>query len=78
VILLKRYFDEERIRFDPNGYQLEDYLLLSKRKQMDLQTIPLFLTAQATQLTPKDYREHYWNPACQAAGIHPKPRYVQK
>ena len=69
VILLKRYFDEERIRFDPNGYQLEDYLLLSKRKQMDLQTIPLFLTAQATQLTSKDYREHYWNPACQAASI---------
>ncbi len=69
VILLKRYFDEERIRFDPNGYQLEDYLLLSKCKQVDLQTIPLFLTAQATQLTPKDYREHYWNLACQAAGI---------
>ena len=69
AILLKRYFDEERIRFDPHGYQLEDYLLLSKRKQVDLQSIPLFLTVRATQLTPKDYREHYWNPACQAADI---------
>ncbi len=69
VILLKRYFDEERIRFDPYGHRLEDYLLLSKCKHVDLQTIPLFLTAQGTQLAPKDYREHYWNPACQAAGI---------
>lgn len=69
VVLLKRYFDEERIRFDPNGYRLEDYLVLAKRKHIDLQTIPLFLSTQGTQLTPKAYREHYWNPACAAAGI---------
>jgi integrase len=69
VILLKRYFDEERIRFDPNGYVLEDYLLLAKRGHADLQTVPLFLTTQGTQLLPKEYREHYWNPACQAAEI---------
>ena len=29
----------------------------------------MFLTSQGTQLTPKAYREHYWNPACQQAGI---------
>lgn len=69
VVLLKRYFDEERIRFDPNGYRLEDYLALAKSKQVDLQTIPLFLSTQGTRLTPKAYREHYWNPACAAAGI---------
>lgn len=69
VILLRRYFDEERVRFDPHGYQLEDYLLLDKQKQMDLSTIPLFLSSQGSQLSPKEYREHYWNPACQAAGI---------
>ncbi len=69
VILLRRYFDEERVRFDPHGYQLEDYLLLDKQKQMDLSTIPLFLSSQESQLSPKEYREHYWNPACQAAGI---------
>ncbi len=69
VILLRRYFDEERIHFDPNGYRLEEYLLLAKQKHIDLATIPLFLTSQGTQLTPKEYREHYWNPACTAAGI---------
>jgi len=69
AVLLKRYFDEERIRFDPNGYRLEDYLVRAKYKQIDLQTIPMFLSTQGTQLSPKAYREHYWNPACAAAGI---------
>src|SRR5205823_6170843 len=69
VVLLKRYFDEERIHFDTRGYSLDIYLELAARKQIDLQTVPLFLTTQATQLTPKDYREHYWNPACHAVGI---------
>ena len=69
VTLLKRYFDEERIRFDPHGYSLDIYLELAARKQIDLQTVPLFLTTQGTQLTPKEYREHYWNPACAVRGI---------
>ena len=69
VTLLKRYFDEERIRFDPHDYSLDIYLELAARKQIDLQTVPLFLTTQGTQLTPKEYREHYWNPSCAARGI---------
>jgi len=69
VMLLKRYFDEERIRFDPHGYTLENYLLLAKQKYLDLRTVPLFLTMQGTQFTPKEYREHYWNPACAALDI---------
>ncbi len=69
VILLKRYFDQERICFDPRGYALDLYLELAARKQIDLSTIPLFLTTQGTQLTPKEYREHYWNPACQTAHV---------
>ncbi|HET8851530.1 MAG TPA: site-specific integrase, partial [Ktedonobacteraceae bacterium] len=34
VILLRRYFDEERVHFDPHGYQLDDYLLLGKQQQL--------------------------------------------
>jgi hypothetical protein len=69
AILLRRYFDEERIHFDPHGYPLDLYLELSARHQVDLSTIPLFLSSQGRQLTAKAYREHYWNPACAAAGI---------
>jgi integrase len=69
VVLLKRYFDQERIRFDPKGHDLAAYLELATWERLDLSTIPLFLTIQGTQFTPKAYREHYWNPACQQAGI---------
>lgn len=69
VMLLRRYFDGERVRFDPQGYSLDLYLELATRHQVDLQAIPLFLTTRGTQLTPKAYRKHYWNPACAAAGI---------
>src|SRR5260370_18681032 len=50
TILLRRYFDEERVRFDSHGYLVDDYLLLSKHKQMDLSTIPLFLSSRGTSL----------------------------
>jgi len=69
VILLRRYFDEERIQFDPAGYSLDVYLELAARRKCDLSTVPLFLSCQGTPLTPKVYREHYWNRAGQAAGV---------
>ncbi len=67
--LLRRYFAGERRCIDPNGYTLDDYLRESSQKQVDLQKIPLFLSAQKTQLSAKTYREHFWSPACRAAGI---------
>jgi len=67
--LLRRYFDEERSVLDPHHYKLEDYLHYAKRAQMDLHSIPLFLSQQRTPLSAKTYRERSWNPACQAANI---------
>jgi integrase len=68
--LLRRYFNTERCKHDPHGYKLEDYLRLAKHKQIDLYDVPLFLTAQGTQLTPQVYRDLYWNPACEAVGLN--------
>lgn len=67
--LLGRYCDEERRQLDPDGYTLDDYLRLARGRQVDLHQIPLFLSARRTPLSAKSYREHYWNPACKAAGI---------
>ena len=67
--LLRRYFDGERRCLDPQGYTLEKYLQEAKQGQGDLYTIPLFLSRQRTVLSAKTYREHSWNPACQAAQI---------
>ena len=57
------------MHFDLHGYPLDLYLELATRKQVDLSTIPLFLSSQGTQLTPKEYREHYRIPACAVARI---------
>lgn len=67
--LLRRYFDEERRQHDPNGYVLADYIELSKRHQVDVSTVPLFLSIRGTPLSAKTFRENFWNPACQKAQI---------
>lgn len=67
--LLRRYFDEERCQHDPNGYVLADYIELSKRHQVDVSTVPLFLSVRGTALSAKTFRENFWNPACQKAQI---------
>lgn len=67
--LLRRYCDEDRKKLDRHEYSLDDYLRLAKRKQVELHTIPLFLTIHRTSLTAKTYRERFWNPACKAARI---------
>lgn len=67
--LLRRYVNQERIKYDPNGYDLNDYLKLSKQNHNQLQIIPLFLTRQRTGLNAKNYRDNYWKKACELAGI---------
>lgn len=61
--LLHRYFDEERRSLDLRGYNLADYVELSKHRQVDVNTVPLFLSAQRTALSAKTFRENFWKPA---------------
>lgn len=67
--LLRRYFNTERRKCDPNGHTLENYLRLAKGGSVDLYEVPLFLTAQGSPLTPKVYRDYYWKPACEAVNL---------
>jgi hypothetical protein len=67
--LLRRYFDEERRKLDPNGSCLADYVELSKRHQGDVNAVPLFLSGRGTALSAKTFRENFWNPACLMAQI---------
>ncbi|HXJ94088.1 MAG TPA: tyrosine-type recombinase/integrase [Terriglobia bacterium] len=67
--LLRRYFDIERRRLDSNHYRLEEYLQAARVKPVNLYAAPLFLSHQGSPLRPKTFRDLYWNPACQAAGI---------
>ena len=67
--LLRRYFDEERRRYDPEERTLADYVLLAQGHQIDTNTVPLFLSTRGTPLSAKTFRENFWHPACIAAGI---------
>ncbi|MDC0765083.1 tyrosine-type recombinase/integrase [Brevibacillus sp. AG] len=67
--LLLRYFDTERYRHDPNHLKLSDFLRMKQRKEIDLQSVSLFLSNRGTTFTSKTYRENYWKPACKNAGI---------
>ena len=40
VVLLRRYFDQERIRFDQRGYTLDDYLLQASHHHVDREARP--------------------------------------
>lgn len=67
--LLRRYFDEERRRYDPDERTLANYMQLAQRHQVDTNTVPLFLSTRGTPLSARTFRENFWNPAWTAAGI---------
>jgi hypothetical protein len=67
--LLRRYFNTVRVKFDPNGYTLYDYQEQAKLEQVDLTHVPLFLSQQRTPFSPENFRDNYWKPACDIAGI---------
>lgn len=66
--LLRRYFDGERRKHDPQGLRLDEYLQSSKAGHFDLREVPLFLTTRGTACGPEAFRVH-WNQACAAEGI---------
>jgi integrase len=67
--LLRRYVDSDRRRHDPQRHSLDYFLRASKSGGIDLHSVPLFLTARKTRLTPSTFRDLYWVPACAAAGL---------
>lgn len=75
--LLRQYFETERRTRDLNGHGLAEYVRLAERKEVDLLTIPLFLSAQRTALSAKTFRENYWNKACKAARIEADPHQAR-
>lgn len=74
---LVAYVDGERGAHDPAGYRLDDYRRLAKRGVVDLDRVPLFLSAQRTPLSPKAFRDGYWRPACLKAGILARPHQAR-
>ena len=57
--LLRRYFDEERRRYDPDGRTLADYVQLTQSRRINTNTVPLFLSTRGTPLSAKTFRENF-------------------
>jgi len=77
VKLLKKYFDTERQAADPHHYTLDDYLRLAEQREIDLDTVPLFLSQRGTPWTVASFRAHYWKQACAAAHIDADPHQAR-
>jgi integrase len=75
--LLRRYFDDQRRKYDPEKWRLADYVRGHDQKLTDLNQVPLFLSTRGTPLTAKSFRETYWTPACKAAGIDADPHQAR-
>jgi integrase len=69
IKLLTRYFNTERRAIDPHHYTLDDYLHLAQHKEIDLKTVPLFLSQRGTPWTVESFRANYWKKACAAARV---------
>jgi site-specific recombinase XerD len=67
---LQQYFDGERRTHDPRGWSLREYVSASRSQQLDLWNVWIFLTEQSTAYTAKNFRDHYWSPACRAVGLN--------
>jgi integrase len=67
--LLRRYFDGERRTHDSGHRRLHDYVSAADQSAGDLSKVPIFLSSQRTALRANHFRDHFWSPACRAAGI---------
>ncbi len=67
--LVRRYVDTDRRRLDARGYGVAEHLRAAEAGDEDLLDVPFFLSTRRRRLSPQTYRQHYWNPACAAAGI---------
>ena len=77
VKLLTRYFNTERLAADSNGYTLDDYLHEASRKEVNLSTVPIFLSKRGTPWSVDSFRTHYWKKACEAAKIDVDPHQAR-
>ena len=76
VRLYRRYFDDDadgRCAYDPKQLRIGDLVTLTRTDPPLLAETPLFLTERGTPLSARLFREEYWKPALEAAGMDVDP-----
>lgn len=77
IKLLRKYVDTERAAVDAQHITLDEYLRLAEQKEINLDTVPLFLSQRGTPWTVASFRANYWKQACAAAKIDADPHQAR-
>lgn len=80
VKLLRRYFDDEiagRCRYDARALRVSDAASVYRVSPRDLEPLPLFLNQHGRQMSAALFRDYYWKPALQSAGIDADPHQAR-
>jgi site-specific recombinase XerD len=74
--LYRRYFDDPadgRCAHSKERVTAGELAVIQRREPERLATLRIFLTVRGTPMTARLFRDHYWKPALQAAGIDADP-----
>jgi site-specific recombinase XerD len=80
VRLYRRYFDDDaggRCTHDPRKLRVSNLAGLVRTDPKLLAETPLFLTGRGTPLSARLFREQYWKPALEAAGMDADPHQTR-
>ncbi len=80
VKLLRRYFDDDvagRRKADPQSLRLSDAARIKRADPKGLDGRPLFLNQRGRRMSATLFRDFYWKPALEAAGIDADPHQAR-
>jgi integrase len=78
--LLRRYFDDDvagRRRADPLSLRISDATRIKRSDPKQLDGLPLFLNQGGRRMGATLFRDYYWKPALEAAGIDADPHQAR-
>jgi hypothetical protein len=80
VKLLRRHFDDDvagRRRADARSLRISDAATINKANPKELEGLPLFLNQRGRRMSATLFRDFYWKPALDAAGIDADPHQAR-
>jgi len=80
VKLLRRYFDDDiagRLKADPLSLRISDAARINRADPKELDGLPLFLNQRGRRMSATLFRDFYWKPALEAAGIDADPHQAR-
>ena len=80
VKLLRRYFDDDvagRRKADALSLRISDAARMNRVNPKELEALPLFLNQRGRRMSATLFRDFYWKPALESAGIDADPHQAR-